>query len=248
MKRKEEHWAYAELRKRLQEKTETGVPHLQDGSEPRIRRITRTPNHELGTIFLMDPQAREELDQVLLERIYPHILETMNGQALVVPAFDEIKRSIQDGREREASRVATFLMTHPERPVLTEERPLWYFRFTLSVRLLSYMLTSDCMISIPFAAAGAWLLDVLADSRIQEASPELRTDSDEFVLRISMGAGQTFLGEDWKDPVSARFQAHVGIAESVDQFERQPFNYIVRSKMVEGVVGNYERLLTGRFS
>lgn len=245
MKRKTEHWAYEELRKRLEEKTESWGPHLQDASEPRIHRVTRIPDHERGHIFLMDPQLRVEQDEVLLQRIYPHILETMEGQALAVPSIEKIQQTIQDGRQWEASRVVTFLMEDPARPVLTNDRPLWYFRFSLSVRLLTYMLSCDCLISIPFAAAGSWLLDVLADSRIQEAGPELSIDEDEFVLKVSSGAGQTFLGEEWKYPISARLTGHLRIAESVDRFERDPHNYIVRSQMVEALVSTYpERLRT----
>lgn len=240
MKRKKEHWAYEELRKRLQEKAESWVPQLQDASEPQIRRVVRIPDHERGTIFLMDPQARVEMDEVLLGRIYPHILETMEGQALVVPSTEKIQQTIQDGCEWEASRVVTFLMEDPARPVSINDRPLWYFRFTLSVRILTYMLSCDCLISIPFVAAGSWLLDVLADSRIQEAAPQLSTDRDEFVLNVSSGAGQTFLGEDWKDPIAARFTDHLSIAESVDRFEREPHNYILRSQMVEAIVSTFQ--------
>jgi hypothetical protein len=245
MKKKKEHWAYEELRKRLEEQTESCVPHLQDASEPQIRRVTRIPDHERGIIFLMDPQARVEMDEVLLERIYPHILDTMEGHALVVPSIEKIQQSIKDGGEWEASRVVTFLMQDPARPVSTNDPPLWYFRFTLSVRLLTYMLSCDCLISIPFVAAGPWLLEVLADSRIQEAAPRLSTDRDEFVLNVSSGAGQTFLGEDWKHPIASRFTGHLRIAESVDRFEREPHNYILRSQMVEAIVATYpERLRT----
>jgi hypothetical protein len=199
MKRKTEHWAYEELRKRLEEKTESWVPHLQDASEPQILGVTRTPDHELGVVFLMDPEARVELDEVLIEIIYPHILETLQGHALVVPSLEGIQRKIEDGRGFEATRVASFLMEDPARRFLTNDRPLWHFSFTLSVRLLAYMLSCDCSISIPFAAAGPWLLHILADSRIQEAAPQLSLDRGQFVLNVSYGAGQTLLGEDWKD-------------------------------------------------
>ena len=243
MKRKKEHWAYGELRKRLEEKTESWVPHLQDASEPQIRRVTRIPDHERGIIFLMDPQSRVEMDEVLLERIYPHILETMQGQVLVVPNIEKIQQTIQDGREWEASRVVTFLMEDPARPGLTNDQPLWRFRFTLSAHLLTYMLSCDCSTSIPFVAAGSWLLNVLADSRIQEATPQLSTDRDEFVLNVSSGSGQTFLGEDWKYQIAARLTGHLKIAESVDRFEREPHNLIRRSEMVEAIVSTYpERL------
>ena len=112
------------------------LEHPHDAREPQIRRVIRIPDHERGITFLMDPQARAEMDDVLLQRIYPHILETMEGQALVVPAIEEIQQAIQDGREWEASRVVTVLMEDPARRVLANNRPLWYFRFTLSVRLL----------------------------------------------------------------------------------------------------------------
>ena len=245
MKRKKEHWAYVELRKRLEEKTESWVPHLQDASEPQIRRVTRIPDHERGTIFLMDPQARVEMDEVLLEQIYPHILETMEGKALVVPSIEKIQQTIEDGREWEASRVVSFLMEDPARRFLTNGRPLWCFRSTLSVRRETYMLSCDCSISIPFAAAGSWLLDVLADSRIQEAAPLLSIDRDEFVLNVSSGSGQAFFDEEWKRPMAARFTGHLKIAEAVDRFEREPHNYIRRSEMVEAIVSTYpERLRT----
>jgi hypothetical protein len=238
MKRKPKHWAYDELRKRLEEKTESWFPP-QDASGPQIRSVRRIPEHERGIIFLMDPQARVEMDEILLQQIYPHILETLERQALVVPSLEEIHQMIQDGREREASRVVTFTMEDPGRSVLTNSRPLWNFRFTLSVRLLTYMLSSECLVSVPFAAAGSWLLDVLANSRIQEVVPQLSSNHDAFVLNISSGAGQTLLGEDWKYPIAARFVGHLGIAESVDRFEREPHNYILRSQMVEAIASTY---------
>jgi len=241
MKRKREHWAYEELRKHLEEKTESWVPHLQDASEPQIRRVTRIPDHERGRIFLMNPDLRQELDRVLLERIYPHVVETMDGQWLVVPSIEEIQRTIQDGNEWIASRVVTFLLTDPARPIMKSDEPLWYFRFTLSVRPLSYMLSSDCLVSIPFAVAGAWLLDVLTDSRIQETSPHISADVDEFILNFSQCAGENVLTDDWQAPVSALITSHLRIAEHVDQFERQPYNYRLRSKMVEVIAATYHQ-------
>lgn len=118
MKRKREHWAYEELRKHLEDKTESWVPHLHDASEPQTKRVMRIPDHERGRIFLMNPDLRQELDRILLERIYPHIVETMDGQWLVVPSIDEIQRTTEDGIEWIASRVVTFLMTDPARPVM----------------------------------------------------------------------------------------------------------------------------------
>jgi hypothetical protein len=241
MKRKTEHWAYEELRKRLEEKTETWTP-LQDAGEPQIRRITKYVDHELGTVFLMDPQARNEIDEAVLERIYPHILETVEGGPLNIPSISEIQQEISYGRNIEASRVVTFLMTDPTRPVGTNERPLWYFRFTLEVRLLSYMLSSDCLLSIPFPAAGSWLLDVLADTRLQDLPPSLSADSHAFVLSISSGAGKSYLQDDWKRPVSALFTGHIRIAEYVDRFEDDPLNYVRRSEMIEAIAMTYQRV------
>ena len=97
------------------------------------------------------------------------------------------------------------------------------------------MLSADCLISIPFAAAGSWLLDVLAEHRIQGVAPQLSIDCDEFLLKISSGAGQTFIGEDWKSPVAARLTGHLRIAEAVDRFESDPHNYILRSQMVDAI-------------
>jgi hypothetical protein len=163
----------------------------------------------------------------------------LEGQALVVPGLEEIHEMIQDGREWEASRVVTFRMEDPARSSLTDDRPLWAFHFTLSVRLLTYMLSSQCLVSIPFAASGSWLLDVLADSRIQGLVPPLSSDRDEFVLNISSGAGQTLLDQDWKYAVATRLTGHLRIAESVDRFESELHNYILRSEMVEAIASSY---------
>lgn len=75
----------------------------------------------------------------------------------------------------------------------------------------------------------------------------MSTDRDEFVLNVSSGAGQTLLGEDWKYPIAARFTGHLRIADSVNRFEREPHNYILRSRMVEAVASTYaERLSTNK--
>src|ERR1041384_5625487 len=154
MKKQTEHWAYEELRKRLEEKTETWTPTPQDTNEPQIRRITKYTDHELGTVFLMDPQTREEIDETLLETIYPHIMTAIEGERLTIPTIDQVQQIISDCREAEASRAITFQMSDPARPVTTNERPLWYFSFRLQVQLLRYMLASECLISIPFSVAG----------------------------------------------------------------------------------------------
>lgn len=193
----------------------------------------------------MDPDLRQELDQVLLERIYPHVVETMEGQWLVVPSIGEIQRTIQDGHEWIASRVVTFRMTDSARPILENGRPLWAFNFTLSVRPLSYMLSSDCSVSIPFAVAGSWLLTVLTDSHLQETAPHISADVDEFILNFSQGAGESYITDDWKARVSALFTGHLRIAEVIDQFEQQPHNYILRSKMIKAIAATYEQRIAG---
>ena len=242
MNKKTEHWAYEELRKQLEVKTQTWTPPVQDTSEPQVRRVTKYADHELGTVFMMDPQAREEIDEALLEEFYPHIVGIMEGEPLNIPTLEEIQQEISDGREPEASRVITFLMIDPARPVGTNERPLWRFIFTLQVRLLSYMLLSECLISIPFAGAGPWLLDLLTDSRIHELTPNLSADSDGFILNVSSGAGKSYyLDGSWKEPVSVLFRRHVRIAECVDRFELEPFNHIWRSQMIEAIATTYTR-------
>jgi hypothetical protein len=119
--------------------------------------------------------------------------------------------------------------------------PLWCFRFTLSVQPLSYTLSSDCSVSIPFAFAGPWLLDVLTDSRIHETSPHISADVDEFILNFSQGHGENVLTDDWQAPVSALLTGHLRIAERVDQFERQPYNYLLRSRMIEAIAATYQQ-------
>lgn len=243
MDTKAEHWAYEELRKRLEEKTQVWIPPQQDPREPQIRQIRTFPDHDLGTVFLMHPRARAKINEGLFDRIYPHILRTLDGEPLEIPAIDEIRQIVSDARrELEASRLVTFLMTDPARPVGTSERPLWFFRFTLKVQLFSYILTSECLISIPFSAAGTWLLDLLADTRIHETVPHLSGDSNGFQLNISSEAGDSYeQDDDWKAALATTFKGHVRISEYVDQFEQDPFNYLRRSQMIEAIVATYDR-------
>jgi hypothetical protein len=100
MNKETKHWAYEELRKQLEEQTQTWTSPVQDTSEPQVRRVTKCADHELGTVFLMDPQAREEIDEALIEEFYPHIVGIMEGEPLNIPTLEEIQQMISDGANR----------------------------------------------------------------------------------------------------------------------------------------------------
>jgi len=242
-KRKTEHWAYQELRKRLDERTESWVPHLQDASDVRILRITKTPDHESGTVFLIDPRAVEAIDEILLEQIYPHILQTMEGESLIVPTIKKITKQVRTGDDSEPTRFVTFAMTDPARPPLTKERPLWRISFDLKVHVSSYMFSCNCSISIPFPVAGPWLLDALTDPLIQEASPQLYVELHQFVINVSCSRGQGFFGDEWKTRIAESLKRHLVIANAVDRFERSPYDYIVRNQMLQTISESYQTLL-----
>lgn len=233
-KKEDEHWAFQVLRKRLAEKTETFVPppEQKDDSDPQVLRITRHVDHEGGTVFLFDPDLREELDDNFFNELYPLILNEFENQPFTVPPRDEIR--LTDERPPiEGARNALFIMQDPARPVLSKNRPWWYIRFNLEVRVIRYMLKTELHLSLPFDTQLDWVLDLLVDFKDSNFPPCLTADEDQWILQFSWARGQSYLfaQEEWGKILTEPFRKHIGIAKAVDLFSRRPNNRLLKSNM-----------------
>jgi hypothetical protein len=68
-KKKDEHWAFDELRKRLNEKPQTIIHSHDDISDgkPRVLATHSTPDWLNGTIFMFDPELEQEITSSFYE-------------------------------------------------------------------------------------------------------------------------------------------------------------------------------------
>ncbi len=231
----EEHWSFAALRQRLSEQTQIiESPQTPNSdNEPRILRTIIPTDWEYGTVFLFDPELKETIESYFCCSLYPPIAKIFDQADFVIPQIDKIK--LTELGKTEARLNALFLMTDPQRPVLSPERPWWYVRFNLEVSDGGYFLHTELQLSLPFSIHTDWILEFLAEAADWNESPSVTTDRNEFVLGFSWGQGRSFptLGDDWENHLTEPFIKHIKIAQIIDRFSRQPEKHILRNKMLE---------------
>jgi len=243
-KAKQEHWSYTALRKRLAENVEIFGPSAEDSTdgEPSTRRITRTPDWQLGTIFLFDPELKHDI-QATFDLLYPKITEVFDGEPFAVPSRDEIK--LEEGRgSKGACCSALFILRDPTRPPLGADSPWLYVRFNLEVRVGGgYFLNTDLHLSLPFWLETEWSIDFMVGARDWGMPPTLSVSHNEFSLQFSHGAGDWLsFAEDEGDgmvKLLRPFRTHLSIAKAIDRFSSHSNNRFLRVNMLEQITTFY---------
>lgn len=241
-KTKAEHWAFSALKKRLSEKSQViESPSVAgESKEPRILRTFIPTDWEYGTVFLFDPELKIVIEDFFKEYLYPAISAVFESEIFEIPALEQIK--LKETRKLEASLNALFLMTDPQRPVGTPQRPPWYVRYNLEVKDGRYFLNTELLLSLQFSAASDWILEFLAETGSGWAiPPSLSCDRDEFLLSFEWGQGRGILlaNDEWKTHLTTPFIKHIKIAHAIDRFSRQSENYLLRNRMLQIIMDMY---------
>lgn len=242
-KKKEEHWAFAALRERLSEKTQTIIPSPNEYTEgePKVLRITKTPDWESGMIFLFDPELKREIDDFFYGTLYPQILAVFENEPFEIPPIDKIELSDNRYSGLEAKRHALFIITDPKRPVFSAESPWWYIRFNLDASSYRCLLHTELLLSLPFWLDSEWALDFIIEARNWAIPPKLSTDQDELVLNFSWGQGRYYsFSEEENTHFIDLFKKHLQIAKAVDRFSENPDNRFLKSYMLQSIKEMYE--------
>jgi hypothetical protein len=243
-KKKEEHWSFAELRKRLSQETEVIIPSQDEyaDGEPRTLRITKTPDWQMGTVFLFEPKLKLELNEFFYEDLYPQVLSVFDDQPFQIPPIDKIDFTECYGKG--ASCKALFIITDPNRPMVSQEKPWWYIRFNLTVSTgYEYHLEMELILSLPFWVESDWALDFMIDSRGWGIPPTLGTDKDKLLLMFSSGqyGCYSFSDESESNRFTEPFKKHLEIAKAIDRFSESPDNRFLKSYMLQVIKEFYGR-------
>ena len=241
-KKKEEHWAFAVLREKLSEEIQVVITNSDaypDGKSRIIKR-TKTPDWELETIFLFEPELKREISNFFYETLYPQILTVFENELFQIPAIDKIELS--EIRDPMASCNALFIITDSKRPISSDESPWWYIRFNLRVTSHSYFLNTELMLLLPFWLESDWALDFMVDARNWAIPPTLSTDRNELILNFSWGHGRNYIHseEERTQHFVEPFKKHLLIAKAIDRFSENPANRFLKSHMLQVIREMYE--------
>jgi hypothetical protein len=243
-KKKEEHWSFAELRKRLSQETEVIIPSQDEyaDGEPRTLRITKTPDWQMGTVFLFEPKLKLELNEFFYEELYPQVLVVFDDQPFQIPPIDKI--DFTECYFKLASCNALFIITDPNRPVFSQEKPWWNIRFDLTVRAgYECRLDTELTLSLPFWVESDWALDFMIDAKDWGVPPTLTVDQDELLLKCSGGQYGYYSFSDESDinRFTEPFKKHLEIAKAIDRFSENPDNRFLKSYMLQVIKEFYSR-------
>lgn len=242
-KAKQEHWAYAALCKRLKEDVEVVGQSVEAPSdrEPRIRRITATPDWQLGTVFLFDPALKHDI-HTTFDVLYPRIAELFDSEPFGVPSREEIE--LEETRGSKGACCSTlFILRDPTRPPLGGDNPWWYVRFRLEVSAgAGYFLNIDLHLSLPFWLESDWATDFMINARHWAVPPTLSVDHNEFSLQFSWGKGGWLSFADDSANINdflLPIRTHLSIAKAIDRFSVNPANRFRRVNMLEQITTFY---------
>jgi hypothetical protein len=149
-RKKEEHWAFDELRKKLSEKEEIIIPDSDEHSdcEPKTLRITKPAVYESEAILLFKPSLKVRIHNNFYNFLYPKILEVIENSPLKINKIDEIK--LIENTTFEASCLAYFSLNDPKRPFGISEEKWWNIGFELKISDEKYLLDPRLSIAIPY--------------------------------------------------------------------------------------------------
>jgi len=207
MKGYQNHWAYKELEKKLKNQ-----PTVQP-----IEEVKELP--EFGTLFLVNPQMREEIDCMIHEKLWPAVLKGVEGSNIEIYEQQKAPIKIRDTRSPELTRELIFLLEDPARPIGPANDACWYVRGTLECHSFFYMLKFDLILEFPMMFDLKALVRLMGDSRLRSIPPTLSVEEAGYVLQMSWGHGGQY-GSPHYEPerfITKSIEKHLDIIKAMDK-------------------------------
>jgi hypothetical protein len=209
------HWAYAELKRRLEARRAEGA----DRSRPGEIRVAQ----EYGTVYLFDPAARERLDEEIRGRYFPAVIEGLRGSPVCVHDEENVLTRITDKRDPVATRQLIFLLEEPPQPPAGPDSPPWYARGTIDCSLECCMVSFDLILGLPLSFPIEPLLELMGDRRMQGDPPRLSIEFGisgrrEYALSFSWGRGAAV---GMERVITESVKKHLAIIQAVNRLELQ---------------------------
>jgi hypothetical protein len=215
MREERNHWAYRELEKKLREQT----------LDQPLLKIKELP--EFGTLFLVDPKMRDDIDRTIRNELWPAVLKGLKGSGIRIYKQRDALTRIGKTRSPELSRRLGFLFEDPKRPIGSQRTSPWHISGTVEGRPFTYMLTFDLILDFPITFDLMVLTRLMRDPRLGGIPPELTVDTareareDRYNLKLSWGRGGRY-GDPEYDPerlITNGIKKHLEIIGAMDQLE-----------------------------
>lgn len=220
MRSERTHWAYRELEERL-------AGRAFDQPTKTIRKLP-----EVGTVFLEDRGMRKELDRLIIEELWPAVLEGVKASEIQIYQQANVLKTISTTRSPELTRELIFLLEDPGRPIGSSNRPPWYVRGTLEARSFIYVLTYDLILEFPVTVSLTALTRLMARPELGGLPPTLSIErghhdgqQSSYCMELSWGRGGSK-----EDPIYApesfitpSIRQHLRIIEAMKQLEEDSY-------------------------
>lgn len=127
------------------------------------------------TVFLSNPQQREELDGIILNQIWPGVVRALQNSPIttLMGMGLTLREGIKEKKHVYTTSALTFLLQDPERPKGPDSDVPWYCRGTIECSPLDYMISFDFIVHFPEEFSVRKILRLLKDPIFAGCPPEL---------------------------------------------------------------------------
>ena len=130
---------------------------------------------EFRSILLTDPRQELELDNIIVNEIWPGVVKAVSRRPLTtrIGVNETPKQGIRTTGHIYVARELSFILEDPARPNGPATSPPWFCRETIECTSLGYMIRSDFIVSFPSDFSMAKIMRILREPLMQGCPPEL---------------------------------------------------------------------------
>ena len=149
-------WQYSELKQYLSH-------HAKDADLPS------------KTVFLANPQQKEELDKIISKHLWPAVLKGVGSSGIWIKSLKDgyPKSGIEDEKYVYTVRALTFLLEDPKRQLSFGSDVPWYCRGKILCSAVDYMISFDFFVYLPERFSLAKIVRLLKNPEFAGCPPEL---------------------------------------------------------------------------
>ena len=200
------------------------------------------------TVFLTNTKEEEELDDIIIDEIYPAVVKATEPHLVSVnPATNKIARQeIRTTQHKYTRRELVFLLEDPLRPFGPLTSLPWYCRGKIEVGSLGYTIHFDFMIYLPPDFSLTKVRRILKEPLLRGLPPNLSFDSSgvgSLCISLTSGSGagwgiQTY-NDAWEKAYS-RTMNNIALINAVTELESDYKSSTLFNKLHKAIIGAYE--------
>jgi len=202
------------------------------------------------TVFVSNPEQRDEIDAIIVEQIWPGVVRALRDVPIVatVGTGSTLKEAICEKRHEYTTRELVFMLEDPKRPIGPYDNVPWYCRGKIECSVLNYMIGFDLMVSLPEDFSIPKMLRLLREPMMQGCPPELtynhRPHSDSvYVVSFTKGSGAGWgLGthDEAREHIFAETRKNIKVIQAVYELEKDYKSTTAFNTLRRAIIDAYE--------